>query len=126
MFKKSLDIISLAAVAVFVGVGIWLAVWGESPREPGHISIQSKMIVADVVPLAFGVIWLIFRCECCGGKVSVPLRLQPRPSPAPVLFYERRLCGMADLECRKGCLGGGGTSMVKSDVRFMFENIRDA
>jgi hypothetical protein len=86
MFKKSLDIISLAAVAVFVGVGIWLAVWGESPREPGHISIQSKMIVADVVPLAFGVIWLIFR-YANAAVATYPYLLVFSPGHPPRLFY---------------------------------------
>jgi lipoprotein NlpI len=61
MFKKSLDVISLASVAVFLGVAVWVAIWGESPRVPGHLSIESKIIVSEVVPVSFGVIWLIFR-----------------------------------------------------------------
>jgi hypothetical protein len=59
--KKSLDVISLASVAVFLGVVVWFAIWGESPRAPGHLSIQSKIVVWDVAPLTFGVIWLLIR-----------------------------------------------------------------
>jgi hypothetical protein len=86
MFKKSLDIISLAAVAVFVGVAIWVAVWGESPREIGHISIQSKMIVADGVPFAFGVIWLIVR-YANAAVARFPYLLGFSPGRPPRLFY---------------------------------------
>jgi hypothetical protein len=61
IIKKFLDVISLASIAVVIGVGVWLAVWGEAPRPAGHLSIQSKIIAWDVVPGAFGINWLIFR-----------------------------------------------------------------
>jgi hypothetical protein len=61
MFKKILDVISLASIAVFLGVAVWGAIWGESLHAPGHLSIESKIIVSEVVPVSFGVIWLIFR-----------------------------------------------------------------
>jgi hypothetical protein len=61
MIKKILDVISLASIAVFLGVVIWGVIWGEAPRAPGHLSIQSKIILWDVIPCAFGVNWLIFR-----------------------------------------------------------------
>jgi|HubBroStandDraft_3_1064219.scaffolds.fasta_scaffold236523_2 hypothetical protein len=61
MIKKSLDVISLASLAVFLGVVMWWAIWGEAPRAPGHLSIQSKIIVWDIAPTAFGVNWLLFR-----------------------------------------------------------------
>lgn len=59
--KRFLDVISLAAIAVFLGVGAGVAVWGEGPRGPGHLSIQSKIVLLDGFPFAFGIIWLIFR-----------------------------------------------------------------
>jgi hypothetical protein len=61
MIKKILDVISLTSLAVVIGVGVWLAVWGEAPRAAGHLSIQSKIIAWDVVPGAFGFSWLIIR-----------------------------------------------------------------
>jgi len=61
MIKKILDVISFTSLAVIVGVGVWLAVWGEAPRAPGHLSIQSKIIAWNVVPGAFGFSWLIVR-----------------------------------------------------------------
>jgi hypothetical protein len=44
-----------------IGVIVWAAIWGESPRAPGHLSIQSKIIAWDVAPGVFGVNWLIIR-----------------------------------------------------------------
>src|SRR6185437_9482304 len=61
MIKRALDVISLVSVVVIVGVGIWMATWGEGPRALGHVSIQSKIIAWDLVPLTFGVNWLIIR-----------------------------------------------------------------
>jgi hypothetical protein len=61
MIKKILDVISFTSLAVIVGVGVWLAVWGEAPRASGHLSIQSKIIAWNVVPGAFGFSWLIVR-----------------------------------------------------------------
>jgi hypothetical protein len=61
MIKKILDIISLTSLAVFFGVIIWLAIWGESPRAPGHLSIQSKIVVWNGAPFVFGGIWLLIR-----------------------------------------------------------------
>jgi hypothetical protein len=34
---------------------------GESPRAPGHLSIQLKILLWDLAPTAFGVNWLIIR-----------------------------------------------------------------
>jgi hypothetical protein len=61
MLKKIIDVISLASIAVFFGVAVWLATWGEGPRAPGQLSIQSKMVLLDAAPVTFGFIWLIFR-----------------------------------------------------------------
>lgn len=61
MTKKIIDVVSLTSIAVFLGVAIWLAIWGEGPRVPGHWSMQSKIIVWDIAPCAFGLNWLIFR-----------------------------------------------------------------
>ena len=61
MTKKILDVISLSSIAVFLGVIVWAAIWGEAPRAPGHLSIQSKIVVWDAAPLALGVSWLIVR-----------------------------------------------------------------
>jgi hypothetical protein len=61
MIKKILDVISLTSIAVFFGVVVWFAIWGESPRAAGHLSIQSKIIAWDVAPGAFGVSWLLIR-----------------------------------------------------------------
>jgi hypothetical protein len=61
VIKKVLDVISLVAVAVFFAVVLWVAIRGEEPRAPGHLSIQSKLIVWDLAPAAFGFNWLIFR-----------------------------------------------------------------
>ena len=61
MIKKILDVISLASLAVFLGVVLWTAIWGEEPRAAGQLSIQSKMLVWDAAPVVFGGNWLIVR-----------------------------------------------------------------
>jgi hypothetical protein len=61
MIKKVLDVIALSSIAVVIGVVVWGAIWGEGPREPGHLPILAKIIVWDVAPLAFGFSWLIVR-----------------------------------------------------------------
>jgi hypothetical protein len=61
MIKKIIDVISLASLGLFFGVIVWAAIWGEEPRAPGHLSVQSKIIVWDTAPVAFGVSWLIVR-----------------------------------------------------------------
>jgi hypothetical protein len=63
MVKKVLDVISLASLAVAIGVILSFAIWGESPRAPGHLSIESKILVWDCAPLAFGFLWLLTRYE---------------------------------------------------------------
>ena len=61
MIKKIIDVISLASIAVFVSVIVWLAIWGASPHAPGHLPIQSKILGWDVAPIMFGWIWLMVR-----------------------------------------------------------------
>jgi hypothetical protein len=61
MAKKVLDIMALAYIAVFLGVVVWVALWGESPRTPGHLSIESKILVWVIAPVAFGSMWLLVR-----------------------------------------------------------------
>jgi hypothetical protein len=61
MVKQVLDVISLTSLAIVIGVVVWFALWGESPRAPGHLSIQSKIVAWDVAPGAFGFSWLIVR-----------------------------------------------------------------
>jgi hypothetical protein len=61
MTKRIIDVLSLASIAVFLGVGVWLAIWGEGPRAVGHWSVQSKILVWDAAPFIFGGIWLIVR-----------------------------------------------------------------
>ena len=85
MFKKSLDVISLASIAVVLGVAVWVAIWGESPRAPGHLSIESKIIVSEVVPVSFGVIWLIFR-YANAAREKFPL-VFGGPGRRGLLFY---------------------------------------
>ena len=74
MFKKSLDIVSLVAIAVFGSIAIWLAIWGESPREPGHMSIQSKILLWDIAPFVFAPTWLIVRyANAAAARFPFPL-----------------------------------------------------
>jgi len=61
MTKKIIDALSAVSVAIFLGIAIEAALWGESPRLPGHLSIESKIILWDMVPLLFGFIWLLVR-----------------------------------------------------------------
>jgi hypothetical protein len=61
MTKKIIDAISALSVAIFFGIAIKFVVWGESPRLPGHLSIESKILVWNGVPLLFGSIWLLVR-----------------------------------------------------------------
>jgi hypothetical protein len=66
--KKGVDVISLAFIAVAIGVILRFSVWGESPRAPEHLSIESKIIVWDIVPFSFGFIWLIARYANALGR----------------------------------------------------------
>lgn len=59
--KKGVDVISLAFIAVTIGVILRLSIWGESPRTLGHLSIESKILLWDFLPLLFGFLWLLFR-----------------------------------------------------------------
>ena len=52
---------SLASIAVAIGVVVWVAIWGEGPRAAGQLSIQSKILVWDAAPVVLGGNWLIFR-----------------------------------------------------------------
>ena len=85
MIKKILDVISLASLAVFLGVALWTAIWGESPRAPGHLSVQSKITVWSGVPLIFGFSWLIVRYANAASE-KFPL-VFGRPGHHGLLFY---------------------------------------
>jgi len=61
MTKKIIDAISAVSVAIFLGIAIKFALWGESLRPPGHLSIESKILVWNGVPFLFGFIWLPVR-----------------------------------------------------------------
>jgi hypothetical protein len=61
MTKKIIDAISAVSIAILFGIAIKFAMWGESPRPPGHLSIDSKILVWDLVPVLFGFIWLLVR-----------------------------------------------------------------
>ena len=61
MSKKILDGISFASIAVLLGVILWVALWGESFWVVGHLSIQSVIVLGDLVPFTFGVLWLLWR-----------------------------------------------------------------
>jgi hypothetical protein len=61
MSSKVLDGISFASIAVFFGVIVWAAVWGETFWVVGHLSIQSVIILGDLFPLLFGILWLLWR-----------------------------------------------------------------
>jgi hypothetical protein len=85
MIKKVLDAISITSLAIVMGVGIWLAIWGEAPRAPGHLSIQSKIIAWNVVPGAFGLSWLIVR-YANSAREKFP-RIFGGPDRHGLLFY---------------------------------------
>ena len=57
MIKKILDVVSLASIAIIAGA----AIWPEGPHAPGHLSMQSKIIVWVGAPFAFSFSWLIIR-----------------------------------------------------------------
>jgi hypothetical protein len=61
MTKKIIDALSAVSVAIFFGIAIRFVVWGESPRLPGHPSMESKILVWNGVPLVFGCMWLLVR-----------------------------------------------------------------
>jgi hypothetical protein len=59
--QKIIDAISAVSVAIFLGIAVKFVVWGETPRPPGHLSIDSKIVVWNLVPLLFGSMWLLVR-----------------------------------------------------------------
>src|ERR1700744_935135 len=85
MIKKTIDVVSLGSVAVPFCVIVWAAIWGESPRAPGHLSMQSTILVWDAAPAVFGVNWLIFRYTKSAAK-RFPL-LFSSPEGRGLLFY---------------------------------------
>lgn len=97
MTKRIFDVISLASIAVFFGVIVWFAIWGESPREPGHLSIQSKIVVWDTAPFAFGVIWLIIRTANPLAK-RFPLLFSHDGKPGLLFYFVNLFLGLVFLE----------------------------
>jgi hypothetical protein len=93
MTKRIIDVISLASIAVFLGVGMSFAIWGESPRVPGHLSIESKIVLWDGAPVTFGVIWLIFR-YANAAREKFPL-VFGNPGRRGLLFYFLAIFGGA-------------------------------
>jgi hypothetical protein len=85
MDKKILDAFSLASIAAFLGVIVWVIVGGEEPHAPGHWSTQSLIVLWDIVPCAFGLMWLTFR-YAQNLKDKFPLLLG-RPGQHGLLFY---------------------------------------
>jgi hypothetical protein len=61
MTKKVIDALSAVSVAIFLGLAIKFVAWGESPRAPGHLPTESKILVWNIVPLLFGAMWLLVR-----------------------------------------------------------------
>jgi uncharacterized membrane protein len=61
MTKKIIDALSAISIAIYFAVAIYAVVWEESPRAPGHLSIESKIIVWNAVPCLFGSMWLLVR-----------------------------------------------------------------
>jgi hypothetical protein len=66
--KEGIDVISLAFIAVAIGVILRFSIWGESPRAPEHLSIESKILVWDLVPFSFGFFWLLARYANAGAE----------------------------------------------------------
>ena len=83
--KTGVDVISLTSVAVFLGVVVWVAIWDESPRAPGHLSVQSKILAWDAAPITFGVSWLIVRYA--NALVARFPRLVSHDGKPGLLFY---------------------------------------
>jgi hypothetical protein len=83
--KKGVDVISFAFIAVALGVILRFSIWGESPRAPGHLSIESKIILSDFVPFLFGFFWLLFRyANALGARFPFLFSRDGRPG---LLFY---------------------------------------
>lgn len=95
MNRKIIDAASLASVAVLFGVAVWLAVGGEGPRGADNLSIQSKIVLLDMVPFSFGFFWLLFRYGATAVK-----RFPRVFGPRGMLFYFALIVGGAALIIR--------------------------
>jgi hypothetical protein len=85
MTKKIIDALSAISIAIYFAVAIYAVVWEESPRAPGHLSIESKIAVWSGVPLIFGGCWLIVRYAKAASE-KFPL-VFGRPGHHGLLFY---------------------------------------
>jgi hypothetical protein len=61
LVKKCVDAVSLAFMAIGVSIFLRVKIWGEPARTFGHLPIEVKILLWDLVPFSFGLIWLIAR-----------------------------------------------------------------
>jgi hypothetical protein len=97
MIKRICDVISFVSIGAFLSVILWVAIWGEAPREPRHLSIQAKIILWDTAPCAFGVIWLIFRAASPLAK-RFPFLFSHDGRPGLLFYLASFVVGLAFLE----------------------------
>ena len=97
VIKKGVDVISLAFIAVAIGVILRLSIWGESPRAPGHLSIESKIIVWDIIPFSFGFFWLLFRYTSALAA-RFPFLFSRDGKPGLLFYFVNLVLGLAFLE----------------------------
>jgi hypothetical protein len=97
MIKKIIDAIFLAALIAFVGVGLWLEVFGESPHAPGHWSTQAKIVVWSGFPSIFGLIWLIVRYANAMAK-RFPRLVSHDGKPGLLFYFVNVVLGLVFLE----------------------------
>jgi len=95
--KKGVDVISLAFIAVALGVISRFSIWGESPRSPGHLSIESKIILWDFVPFTFGFFWLLFR-YANALAARFPFLLSHDGKPGLLFYFMNLVVGLVFLE----------------------------
>jgi hypothetical protein len=83
--KKGVDVVSLAFLAVGIGVSLRIKLWPEPPRVLGHLPIEVEILLWDLVPFSFGLIWLIARyANALAAKYPFLFRHGGRPG---LLFY---------------------------------------
>jgi hypothetical protein len=97
MTKKIIDVISLAPIAIVIGVILRFSIWGESPRAPGHLSIESKILVWDLVPFLFGFFWLLFRYTNALAA-RFPFLFYHAGRPGLLFYFAQFVIGLVFLE----------------------------
>jgi hypothetical protein len=95
--KKCVDVVSLAFLVVGIGVSLRIKLWPEPPRVLGHLPIEVEILLWDLVPFSFGLIWLIARYANALAE-KYPFLFHRGGRPGLLFYFAQFVVGLAFLE----------------------------